>query len=132
MLDRMDRRALLGLATAAVATPALAGGGGGGAKSGYLPVPTVTATLVRMHGDRGVLTVETGIDTSDAMLYALAQQALPRLRAAYAEIAQRAAAGLRPGLAPDVDRLASELQTATDAALGRRGGRLLLGTVMAI
>ena len=42
------------------------------------------------------------------------------------------AAGLRPGMVPDIDQLASALQAAANSALGRPGARVLLGTVMAV
>ena len=54
-----------------------------------------------------------------------------RLRAAYNSVTCRAAASLRGDAPPDVERLARELQAATDQTLGRSGARFLLGTVMA-
>ena len=130
----MDRRALLGLATvaAATATPAAAGGGGGAPQPSYMRLPTITANVRRPDGRRGVMTVETGIDTPDATLRARAAQSAPRLRAAYAAVVQTAANALLPGHPPDVERLVASLQAATDRALGRRGARLLIGTVMVV
>ena len=78
------------------------------------------------------MTVETGIDVHDAALFARAQQSQPRLNAAYAAVIQREATQLRPGFPPDVTRIAHALQVATDAALGRAGARLLIGTVMVV
>ena len=72
------------------------------------------------------------MDVPDAALRTRAQQSAPRLRAAYNTVAQRFGAGLRPGAVPDIDRLAADLQTATNATLGRPGARVLLGTVMAV
>ena len=135
----MDRRALFALAPAAVglltlvAAPARASSGGGAATtSSYVRMATVTATTVRAGGRRGVMTVETGIDVPDAELRAHAEQAAPRLRAAYNAVVQRTASALLPGAVPDVDRLSRELQAATRATLGRRGATLLLGTVMVV
>ena len=131
----MDRRALLGLAAvAAAAAPAKAASGGGEAASGesYFRLPVVTATLMLANGRRGVLSIETGVDVLDAALRARVQASGPRLRSAYNEAAQRFANGMRPGMPPDVDQLAAALQAATNAALGRAGARLLLGTVMAL
>lgn len=121
----MERRALLGL------TPTkTSGGGGGGSQNTFVRFPTVTATVIRTDGRRGVMTVETGVDVPDAALRTRAEQSAPRLRAAYNTVVQRSADILRPGFAPDVERLSRELQAATDATLGRAGARLLLGTVM--
>lgn len=131
----MDRRTLLGLVSAALgATPVAAAGPGGGPGSteSYVRYPTVTATVLRPGGRRGVMTVETGVDVPDADLRLRAEQSAPRLRAAYNVVVQRSAAVLRPGAPPDVERLSRELQAATDAVLGRAGARLLLGTVMVV
>ena len=135
----MERRALLGLAVVATAaatasSPARASSGGGAAASAdtYFRLPIITAAIIHGDGRRGVLTIETGVDVPDAALRTRAQQSAPRLRAAYNTVAQRFGAGLRPGAVPDVDRLAADLQTATNATLGRPGARLLLGTVMAV
>ena len=126
----MDRRDLLGLKT----QPLRTGGGGGGAaaQDSYLRLPTVTATVIRSGGRRGVMTVETGVDTPDAALRARVAQSQPRLRAAYAAVVQQAANALLPGAPPDVERLVAQLQAATDRTLGQPGARLLIGTVMVV
>ncbi|MFN3839049.1 MAG: Tat pathway signal protein [Brevundimonas sp.] len=135
----MERRALLGLAVVATAaatasSPARASSSGGAAASAdtYFRLPIITASIIHADGRRGVLSIETGVDTPDATLRTRAQQSAPRLRAAYTTVAQRFGAGLRPGSVPDIDRLAADLQAATNATLGRPGARLLLGTVMAV
>jgi hypothetical protein len=125
----MDRRALLGLK----AQPLKTGGGGGGApQSSYLRLPTITANVVRPGGRRGVMTVETGIDTPDAALRVRVAQSAPRLRAAYAAVVQQSANVLLPGTPPDVERLVAQLQAATNTVMGRAGARLLIGTVMVV
>ena len=78
------------------------------------------------------MTVETGLDTPDAALRTRVAQSQPRLRAAYAAVVRQAATGLLPGAPPDVERLVAQLQAATDRTLGRRGARLLIGTVMVV
>ncbi|WAC59968.1 Tat pathway signal protein [Brevundimonas sp. SL130] len=133
----MERRALLGLAlvaTAAASTSAHASSSGAAAPSAdtYFRLPIITASIMRANGGRGVFSVETGVDVPDATLRTRAQQSAPRLRAAYAIVAQRFANGLRPGAVPDLDRLTAELQAATNATLGRAGARVLLGTVLAL
>ena len=124
----MDRRALLGLKS----QPLKAGGGGAAAQASYLRLPTITATVVRSGGRRGVLTVETGVDTPNAALRVRVAQSAPRLRAAYAAVVQQAAGALLPGAPPDVERLVAQLQAATNTVMGRAGARLLVGTVMVI
>ena len=124
----MDRRALLGLKT----QPLKASEGGGSAQASYLRLPTITANVIRPGGRRGVMTVETGIDTPDAALRTRVAQSAPRLRAAYAAVVQQSANALLPGAPPDVERMVAQLQAATNTVLGRAGARLLIGTVMVV
>jgi len=129
----MKRRALLVAPLALAATPALAsGGGGGGSAGGYVRYPTITATTIRSDGRRGVMTVETGVDAPDAALKLRAEQSQPRMRAVFNILVQREANTLLPGGVPNIDRLAAQLQSATNIIMGRRGCRLLLGTVMIV
>ena len=124
----MDRRALLGLKN----QPLRTSGGGGSAQASYLRLPTITANVTRSGGRRGVMTVETGIDTPDAALRTRVAQSAPRLRAAYATVVQQSANTLLPGAPPDVERLVVQLQAATNTVMGRAGARLLIGTVMVV
>lgn len=123
----MQRRALLGLSARKTS-----GGGGGAPADTFLRLPTTTATVMRANGQRGVLSIEAGVDVADTALRARASRSLPRLRDAWAVEAQRIGQAVRPGAAPDVEALARALQSATDRVLGRAGGRVLLGTVMAV
>lgn len=126
----MDRRALLGLKTQPLKTAG--GGGGAAAQASYMRLPTITANVMRPGGRRGVMTVETGVDTPDAALRTRVAQSAPRLRAAYAAVVQQSANGLLPGTPPDVERLVAQLQAATNTVMGRAGARLLIGTVMVV
>lgn len=143
----MNRRSLFALApstlaqvcvglgvAASMAGPARASDSGEKKTStkSYVLLGTVTASIIRPDGHRGVMTVETGIDVRDDALRARAEQDAPRVRAAYNQVVQRFGASLLPGAAPDVDRLSRELQAATTNTLGRRGATLLLGTVMVL
>ena len=101
---------------------------GGGAS--YLQIQTVTATIARANGRRGVLTVEVGLDVPDGALRARAEASVPRIRAAFVQVVQTYGAGLTPNTAPNADFLAGELQRETDRVLGRKGARLLLGTIL--
>ena len=124
----MDRRDLLGLKT----RPLRTSGGDAAPQASYLRLPTVTANVIRPGGRRGVMTVETGVDTADAALRARVAQSAPRLRAAYAAVVQQSANALLPGAPPDVERLVAQLQAATNSVMGRAGARLLIGTVMVV
>jgi hypothetical protein len=138
----MDRRHLLASALG-LALPAPAWASGGAAKdedakkdekkgpgSGFVQLPLLTATVIRPNRRRGVLTVEVGLNIPDPKLYAYADLVLPRLRAAFAQTVQIYGAGLAPGELPKVEFLARELQQDADEVLGRKGARVLLGTVM--
>jgi hypothetical protein len=132
----MQRRAILtALAVLAAALPSGADASAkaekkkGGGES-YIQLQTLTATTIRATGRRGVLTVEAGIDIPDGSLRAYANSVLPRLRAAYVQVVQIYGAGLSPDTAPNADFLANELQRETDRVLGRKGARLLLGSVL--
>ena len=129
----MKRRALLLAPLALAATPALAsGGGGGGSAGGYVRYPTITATTIRSDGRRGVMTVETGVDTPDAAAKLRAEQSQPRMRAVFNILVQREANTLLPGGVPNVERLHGQLQAAVNIIMGQRTSRLLIGTVMIV
>ena len=132
----MDRRQLA-LFAAALATAALPGAAsastdekkkGGGIT--FIQFNTITATVVRGDGRRGVLTLETGIDVPDEKLREYAYLVAPRLRAAFVQVLQTYAARLPPSAPPNADFVAGELQKETDRVLGRKGARLLLGTML--
>lgn len=138
----MDRRQLFSLAplaggllalAAAAPAPASASEGKAAApKNSYIRFGTITSTIIRPDGRRGVMTVETGLDVPDPELNAQAALDGPRLRAAFNTVVQGIASGLLPGMAPDVDRLHHELQVATIRTLRKRGAVVLLGTVMVV
>jgi hypothetical protein len=130
----MHRRGLaIALASLAFA-PALARAAderkkkGGGAS--YIQLDTLMATVTRLDGRRGVMTVESGLDIADAALHAKAAQSTPLLHANFAELVRIYAAGLPPGAPPNADYLARVLQHQTDLTLGRPGARLLLGAIL--
>ena len=118
--------ATLLLGASAVAAEKKKSGGGS-----YIPIQTLLGTTMKGGGKRGVLSVDCGVDVPDATLRLRAEQSVPRLRAAYAQVVQEYAAGLSPGVLPAAEYLVSALQRQTDAVLGRPGARLLLGAVIA-
>ena len=101
----------------------------GGGES-FIQMDTLSATVNRADGRRGVMTVEAGVDVPDLGLRTRAEQSVPRLRAAYAEVLQTYAAGLPPAAVPNADYLAREMQRQTDAVLGRPGAKFLIGTIL--
>jgi len=132
----LRRRALL-LAlvlSPAAAGPALASAAGEAKKKGggptYLQFPTLTATILRPNGRRGVLTVEAGVDVANEALRERAEGLTPRLIDAYVQYLTSYAAHAAPGAPPNPDVIAASLQKATDQVLGKAGAKLLLGTVM--
>jgi hypothetical protein len=96
----------------------------------FIQFRTLTATVFRSDGRRGVLTVEAGIDVADGGLRARANLSQPRLRAAYIQLLQAYASGLSPGAPPDADYLARIMQQETDRTLGQTGAKFLLGTML--
>jgi len=128
----MNRRGLI-VAAALLATPSLGRAAEERKKGGgetFIQLPTLSATVFRPDGRRGVMTVEVGIDVQDAGLRARANQSSPRLQAAFAEVLRVYAAGLPPGAPPNADYLGAAFQRQTDTVLGRQGARLLLGTIL--
>lgn len=130
----MNRRLFLTVLAAGLVAPTLAlAGGSEKAKGGTettVAFPPLTATVLRLDGRRGVLTVEITVDAPDAALRQRVEQSRPLLRDAWNTVINRQTATLRPGTAPDVERLATALQTACDRVLGRPGAHVLLGSVI--
>ena len=131
----MRRRLLLLAPVLLAALPGAAHASGakdkkkGGGES-FVQLAALTANVMRPDGRPAIFTVEAGLDVADAGLRARVESLTPRLRAAYMEALTRFASSLGRGAAPDADRLAAALQATTDRTLGRKGARLLLGTVM--
>jgi hypothetical protein len=132
----MQRRLILTVAGALALAPMTAAASGGkpekkkGGGASFLQIPTLTATIMRADGRRGVMTVETGVDVPDPALRARAEGLLPRLRSAFDEVVRIYAAGLPFATAPNPDFLSRALQRQTDVVLGKPGAKLLLGTVL--
>jgi hypothetical protein len=132
MLDR--RRLLVLFALPAAFLPAVALAQAAEKKKGgglnYIQFPTLTATVFRGDGRRGVLTVEAGVDVPNGGLRARVNLLLPRLRAAYVQLLQAYVYSLSPGAPPDPDYLSAALQRETDRVLGQPGAHLLLGAML--
>ncbi|NEX94160.1 Tat pathway signal protein [Caulobacter sp. 17J65-9] len=131
----MRRRLLLVLPALLAALPGAAHASGAkdkkkGGGASFVQLAALTANVMRPDGRPAIFTVEAGLDVPDPVLKARVESLTPRLRAGYMETLQQFATGLGRGAAPDADRLAAALQASTDRTLGRKGARLLLGTVM--
>ncbi len=129
----MDRR--LALAAALSLLPAVASAAGGSEKKkggglSFVPIKAVAATILRRDSSRGVMTVECGVDVADEKLRSLAMISQPRLRAAYAGFVQAYAVGLHAAALPNADYMSREMQRITDLTLGKKGAKLLLGTIL--
>ena len=96
----------------------------------FVQMHTLTATVLRADGRRGVMTVEVGIDIPSSSLRARADISEPLLQASYVQMLQVYASGLGPGAVPDADYISRMLQRSTDTVLGAPGGRLLLCTIL--
>jgi hypothetical protein len=128
-----DRSRLVLLFALVAPSVAFAQGGGQKKKGGgitYIQFRTLTATIFRADGRRGVLTVEAGVDVPNGALRARTNLAAPRLRAAYVQLLQAYVYSLGPGAPPDPDYLSRALQKQTDQVLGRPGAHLLLGAML--
>ncbi|HXQ09878.1 MAG TPA: Tat pathway signal protein [Caulobacteraceae bacterium] len=130
----MNRRLFLALTLPALLAPAALLAQGAEKKKGggisYIQFQTLTATIIKNDGRRGVLTVDAGVDVPDAGLRAKVNLVLPRLRAAYVQVLQAYVYSLNPGAPPDPDYLSMTLQRETDRVLGRPGAKLLLGAML--
>lgn len=131
----MQRRRLLTF-TALLVAPALIAAApakdekkkGGGAS--FIQINTLTATVIRANGRRGILTVESGLDIPNEKLRAKANSVVPRIRAAFVQVLQIYASGMTPGAIPNAEILTLLLQREADQVLGQKGARLLLGTML--
>jgi hypothetical protein len=133
------RRTVLALALLALAAPAAAqpsGQDSGRSRSltsavTYLPLPTLSTTVVGRFTTSGMLVVDVGLDVPDQALRAQASAMAPRLRDALrTALSAYANAYYRDNTAPDPETIARLMQTAVDRTLGRAGARLLLSNVI--
>jgi hypothetical protein len=132
MFRAMHRRRLLVVALACALGPA-AGHAASEKKRAtetYIAFPTLTASLVRADGSRGVLSVEVGLDAPDPLLNRRAVGLTPRLLDAYARVMGVYAGSISPSGAPNPEVLGAQLQRATDTVLGRPGARVLFGQII--
>ncbi len=127
-------RRLLMTALFALAVPGLAAAEGAQKKKGgglsYVQLDTLTATIARPDGKRGVMTVDIGIEALDPGVHAKVVLWQPRLRAAFVQWVVTYAAGLNAGAPPNADYIATCLQREVDRDLGQPGAKVLLGAIL--
>ncbi|WP_269715509.1 hypothetical protein [Caulobacter sp. NIBR2454] len=120
----------------AAPNPALAAGAAGKEKKGeessgpIVDVDPISISVRRPTGRWAVMTIEADLNIPAEPLRQKAQLSIPRLRAAYTEVLARYAGGTDAGRPPNVDRIAAQLQKATDTVLGGRGAQVMLGGVI--
>jgi hypothetical protein len=95
----------------------------------FIELPTLTATVIRPDGGRGVMTVQAVLYIPDPALRLRGSKSIPLLLNAYVPALQSLAYRLPPGVPPNIDALTVGLQQATDGVL-KPGARVLLGGVM--
>ncbi len=100
------------------------------AKDSYVQFQTLAISTVRRAGRHGVLTVEVGVDVPDPALRDKVDLYTPLLRSAFISALQPYGLGLPMGSPPSADYIAITLQRETDRVLGRRGAKVLLGSVI--
>ena len=96
----------------------------------YIQLQTISASMQRAGGRRGILTVEVGIDAPDMALRDRIELLRPVLTDAYVSALQPYALGVPPQSPPSADYISMALQHETDRVLGRRGAKLLLGSIL--
>ncbi|MGE3302969.1 MAG: hypothetical protein AB7M12_07620 [Hyphomonadaceae bacterium] len=97
----------------------------------YVQALNLSAPITANYAFAGLLIVDAGFDVPDPKLRAIVVKMQPRMQDALrTTLADYAYSRLRPGGAPDADRIAAMLQQATDRTLGRTGARVVLANVM--
>lgn len=97
----------------------------------YVPVPTLSASVLLRYSARGTIVVDMGLDIPDADLRRRAQLNGPRVRDALrTALATYASTYYRDRTAPDPAALTRLMQQATDRTLGAPGARVLLVNII--
>jgi flagellar basal body-associated protein FliL len=133
------RHRLALLCLAALAIPAFSGPAALGAESNapaqrkttqsesYIQIEPMYASILDGIKPRGLLLVEVGLDVPDAKLRDRVTQNLPALRDAYVRsLLTYAATAVRPWRQPNVEDIATRMQTITDRLVGGPGAKVLM------
>lgn len=97
----------------------------------FVPLPTMSASVLLRYSARGTIVVDMGLDIPDADLRRRARANGPRVRDALrTALATYANTYYRDRTAPDPETLTRLLQHATDRTLGAPGARVLLVNII--
>lgn len=96
----------------------------------YVPFEPIYTTIVDAGRPCGMLLVHIGLDIPDSALRDEITRAAPVLRDAYVRsLLSYTSTAIRPWQQPDVEVISARLQRLTDAALKKKGARVLLAQV---
>lgn len=137
-------RPILALCVLAVAAAPAAASGGGGQQQApasrqerltsaelFVPMPTLSAGVLRRASTRGTLVVDMGLDIPDPALRRRAQLNAPRLRDALrTALSTYSSTYYRDRTAPDPATLTRIMQQSIDRLLGAQGARVLLVNII--
>lgn len=101
--------------------------GGGEGYTQFKTINTFTAASRRRHG---TMSVDMGLYSDDPKLVDQIKLFQPRLQDAYLSRLQVYASTLNSTSVVDTDFVVMQLQSATDTILGRKGAKVLLGTIL--
>jgi len=141
---RMAPILALGLAASALAAPALAASGEDAnqqapasrqdrltSAQSYLPMPTMSASVLKRYQTSGTLVVDMGIDIQDASLRQHAGFNEPRLHDALrTALSTYANVYYHDHTEPDPEAMTRLFQQAVDRVLGRPGAQVLLVNII--
>lgn len=97
----------------------------------FVPLPTLSASVLLRHSARGTIVVDMGLDIPDAELRRRARANAPRMRDALrTALAAYATTYYRDRTAPDPTTLTRLMQQAADHTLGASGARVLLVNII--
>ncbi len=128
----MIRRQFLILIGSALVAPAAFASepkkkGGGEGYTQFKTINVFTESGWRRHG---TLSVDMGLYSEDEKLVEQIKIYQPRLQDAYVSRLQAYASTLTSTTLVNTDYIAMQLQSATDTILGRKGAKVLLGTIL--
>ena len=93
----------------------------------YVIIDPIYSTILDGQKPRGLLMVEIGLDVPDAKMRETVNTALPVLRDAYVRtLVAYASAAVRLYRQPNVEDIATRLQTVTDTVMGKAGAKVLM------
>ena len=93
----------------------------------YVVIDPMYATILEGSKPRGLLMIELGLDVPDTAMRARVTHALPALRDAYVRtLIAYGATAVRAWRQPDVDDIATRMQTVTDRLMGGPGAKVLM------